>query len=129
MKYGNTDSISGTVGLKLGGPEGGEWHVVSSGGRLTRHAGAATNPDAVVEIAGEDWSAILGGEIKDMVLLDVTPLSLGIETRGGMFTKIIERNATIPTRKSKVFTTVADLPEKRFTTCAVRVYGSARAGP
>jgi molecular chaperone DnaK len=66
------------------------------------------NPDEVVGIGAAVQGGILKGEVKDMVLLDVTPLSLGIETRGGMFTKIIERNATIPTRKSKIFTTVAD---------------------
>jgi len=66
------------------------------------------NPDEVVGIGAAVQAGILKGEVKDMVLLDVTPLSLGIETRGGMFAKIIERNATIPTRKSKIFTTVAD---------------------
>jgi molecular chaperone DnaK len=66
------------------------------------------NPDEVVGIGAAIQAGILKGDVKDMVLLDVTPLSLGIETRGGMFTKIIERNSTIPTRKSRVFTTVAD---------------------
>jgi molecular chaperone DnaK len=66
------------------------------------------NPDEVVGVGAAVQAGILKGEVKDMVLLDVTPLSLGIETRGGMFAKIIERNATIPTRKSKIFTTVAD---------------------
>ena len=66
------------------------------------------NPDEVVGIGAAIQAGILKGEIKDMVLLDVTPLSLGIETRGSMFTRIIERNATIPTRKSRIFTTVAD---------------------
>ncbi len=66
------------------------------------------NPDEVVGIGAAIQAGILKGDVKDMVLLDVTPLSLGIETRGGMFTKIIERNATIPTRKSRIFTTVAD---------------------
>jgi len=66
------------------------------------------NPEEVVGIGAAIQGAILQGEVKDMVLLDVTPLSLGIETRGGMFTKLIERNTTIPTRKAKIFTTVVD---------------------
>jgi molecular chaperone DnaK len=66
------------------------------------------NPDEVVGVGAAIQAGILRGEVKDMVLLDVTPLSLGIETRGGMFTKLIERNSTIPTRKAKIFTTVTD---------------------
>jgi len=66
------------------------------------------NPEEVVGIGAAIQGAILQGEVKDMVLLDVTPLSLGIETRGGMFTKLIERSTTIPTRKAKIFTTVVD---------------------
>ncbi len=66
------------------------------------------NPDEVVGIGAAIQGGILRGDVKELVLLDVTPLSLGIETRGGMFTKLIERNSTIPTKKSKVFTTVTD---------------------
>jgi molecular chaperone DnaK len=66
------------------------------------------NPDEVVAVGAAIQAGVLKGDVKDLVLLDVTPLSLGIETRGGMFTRIIERNATIPTRKAKIFTTVAD---------------------
>jgi len=70
------------------------------------------NPEEVVGVGAAIQAAILQGEVKDMVLLDVTPLSLGIETRGGMFTKLIERNTTIPTRKTKIFTTVVDNQSK-----------------
>ncbi len=66
------------------------------------------NPDEVVAIGAAVQGGILRGDIKDMILLDVTPLSLGIETHGGLFTKIIERNSTIPTKNSLIFTTVAD---------------------
>src|SRR5687767_818087 len=66
------------------------------------------NPDEVVAVGAAIQGGILRGDIKDMVLLDVTPLSLGIETHGGLFTKLIDRNATIPTKNSLIFTTVAD---------------------
>jgi molecular chaperone DnaK len=66
------------------------------------------NPDEVVAIGAAIQGGILRGDIKDMVLLDVTPLSLGVETRGGLFQKLIERNSTIPTKNSLIFTTVAD---------------------
>jgi molecular chaperone DnaK len=66
------------------------------------------NPDEVVAVGAAIQAGVLGGDVKDILLLDVTPLTLGIETLGGVFTKLIERNTTIPSRKSEIFSTAAD---------------------
>src|SRR3989475_6242658 len=73
-----------------------------------REGHKGVNPDEVVAIGAAIQAAVLKGEVKDVLLLDVTPLSLGIETLGGVFTKLIEKNTTIPTRKSQIFSTADD---------------------
>ncbi|MCE5312315.1 MAG: molecular chaperone DnaK [Nitrospiraceae bacterium] len=77
-------------------------------GYFGKEPNKTVNPDEVVAVGAAIQAAVLKGEVKEVLLLDVTPLSLGIETLGGIFTKIIERNTTIPTKKSQVFSTAAD---------------------
>lgn len=77
-------------------------------GLIGKEASKGVNPDEVVAVGAAIQAGVLTGEVKDVVLLDVTPLSLGIETLGGVFTRLIDRNTTIPTSKSQIFSTAAD---------------------